>query len=392
MPLFKTQFIPFGLDISDRAIKLVQIANSNQGLKLLTWNRIRLGECIYERGEIKNEALLIKSVRKLIDNCQPKISENYVMTCLPETKTFIKLINLDTPDPNQSQEHLDKLIKQELPHHIPLPVENIYLDWQVVSQNKNNFEILIGVAPKEIVNNLSQLLEKCGLISVAMEIEAQSIIRAIFPKNEYYSQKPLFSKEYNLPDILKIFKKPNITGSNSKPQKDLKKLVYIILDFGACRSGLVVWSDKTIKFTSSLKTCSNHLTDLIAQKMGLDIRKAEKLKIIYGLTEKKGKGNINKVLKPVIQELCQEIIKAKDFYQTHFPGNDDKVYEMILTGGSAKLIGLPEYLSKQLNMKVNIADPTVNLAQSKSTLMPKEIQSYTTAIGLALRSFFIKDV
>ena len=50
----------------------------------------------------------------------------------------------------------------------------------------------------------------------------------------------------------------------------------------------------------------------------IDEKKAEKLKVIYGLATGKGKTQIKKNLQPIIDELCQEINKAKDFYQSHF--------------------------------------------------------------------------
>jgi len=152
---------------------------------------------------------------------------------------------------------------------------------------------------------------------------------------------------------------------------------------------LIVWADQTIKFTTSLKTCGNYLTNLISKKLNLEFEKAEKLKMIYGLSEKKGRARIRKILKPAIGELCQEIIKAKEFYQGHFPDHH-RAYEIILTGGSANLPGLGLEISKQLNMKVNIANPMINLNNEKK-IPQKKIHSYTTAIGLALRSFFIKD-
>jgi len=401
---FNRQFNPIGLDISDKSLKLVQVHPTSHGLKLVSWNRISLPDCVLTVGEIKDEQKLIESIKRLINNAEPKIENNYVVVCLPETKTFIKLIEIETSDPNYPRNKLDGLIRQELPKHIPLPIEDIYLDWQVINKKKNRFEILIGVAPKEVVEKFSELLRKCDLMPVALEIEAQAIIRAIFPHSNDYSQQPLFSKEYNWRDILKTFKTLPLKKSaqndvetrhalSLQQKKGLdNKTVYIIVDLGACRSGLIVWADKTIKFTSSLKTCGIDLTNLISQKLNLDARKAEKLKIIYGLTEKSNKENVKKILRPAIQELCDEILKAKEFYQTHFSGKD-REYEIILTGGAANLIGLTEYMESQLQIKVSVADPTVNITKKgKDIIMPKEIQSYAAAIGLALRSSYIKDV
>jgi Tfp pilus assembly PilM family ATPase len=55
------------------------------------------------------------------------VSTNEVNACLPDTKTFIKLIEVEkSPNP------LPDIIRVEVEKHVPLAIKDIYYDWQVV--------------------------------------------------------------------------------------------------------------------------------------------------------------------------------------------------------------------------------------------------------------------
>ena len=362
---FSTQIKTFGLDISDQSIKIAQIQKIRDNLQLTSFNKTSLPQGILVNGEIQNQEQLIKYIKNTINQSKTKIENNYVVACLPEVKTFIKLIKIKLEDKNLSDKYsIKELIKKCLPKHIPMPIEEVVFDWQIINKKQNYIEVLIGVAPKNTVLAFNDLIKKCGLMPISLEIEAGSITRSIFT----LSNKKLPTKI------------ENSCGT-----------VYFIIDCGASRSGLIVWSDQTIKFTTSLKICGTELTKKISQDLKLDFKKAEKLKNIYGLEIKNNKSKIKKILNPLITELTDEITKAKEFYENNFD-KDKKKYEIILSGGSSNLKALDTELAQILNMKVSLANPLINLAlKQKIKINQQEIQSYTTAIGLALRSFFVKN-
>lgn len=406
---FNTQIQTFGLDISDQSIKVAQIAKNRAGLQLTSLNKISLPAGIIVDGETQNEEQLIRYIKKTIADCYPKIKNNYVIACLPEVKTFIKLIKIkSTYDKSLDQENIQRLIKTYLPKHVPMPIEEIYFDWQIVNQKDNYIDVLIGVAPKNTVISFSELIKKCDLIPVAFEIEAGSLVRAIFTKDNHFSRAPKSTQNQNLQKILqkinfkiKKIKKNKmslIKHTELKKQKNPQDTTYFIIDYGASHSGLIVWSNHTIKFATTLKTCGANLTNKISHDLKLETKKAEKLKNIYGLGNKTGKTKIKESLDPMIVELAEEITKAKEFYEKNFDNNlvkngaSKKNYEIILSGGSANLKGIDNELTKLLNIPANLANPLINLAeQQKIKINFNEIQSYTTAIGLSLRSFLVKD-
>ena len=65
-----------------------------------------------------------------------------------------------------------------------------------------------------------------------------------------------------------------------------------------------------------------------------------------------------------------------------------KISKIILCGGESTLAGLPEFLSYELKMKVELGNPWVN-AVSFEDYIPeierRDSLAYSTVIGLALR-------
>ena len=134
---------------------------------------------------------------------------------------------------------------------------------------------------------------------------------------------------------------------------------------------------------------------------------AEKLKFKWGIKEAFGTREEKKDLKapnegkqvlealiPSITDLVEQIKRYIDYYQSHTKENNlrrDKkeVSKIFLCGGGARLLGLPEFLSSQLKIPVELGNPWVNILPAPLKEIPslslKESLAYTTALGLALR-------
>jgi Tfp pilus assembly PilM family ATPase len=69
--------------------------------------------------------------------------------------------------------------------------------------------------------------------------------------------------------------------------------------------------------------------------------------------------------------------------------NSKKVGQILLSGGGSNLKGLANFLSSELKIPVELANPWVNILPKKIDKMPKSLLenplSFTTALGLALR-------
>lgn len=344
-----THQLPFGLDISDLTLKLVSLKKRGKQIRLASFNQIKVPEGYFVDGEIKEKEKIIKLIKNLIETAQgEKIKTPYVISALPETKTFIKLI--EVPKSPNKEIYLEA-VKEEIKQHIPFSLEEIYFDWQKIALREDKMKILVTAVPKKIVENYLSLLKEADLKPLVLEPESISLCRALIKKGE-----------------------PTKGG-------------LIILDIGAKRSSIVFFDQEIIQFTVSVPISGEKITKIISEKLKITFPEAEKTKIICGFDENKCKGVLKETLSPIMENLIRKINEARGFYkENHFPPNHYKIVKILLCGGGANFKGIEKMLSRRLNLKVKKANPLWQITFPKNlSLSQSEALSYSTAIGLALR-------
>jgi type IV pilus assembly protein PilM len=369
---------PFGLDISDLSLKLVQLQKAGNKISIQALNKVSFSEGVIVDGQIQNEAEFLKQLQLLINKPKyGKVTTEEVVACLPEKRTFIKLIKLER-NPN----NLHDMIENEIVNNVPFSLDEIYYDWQLVGQKGSEQLVLLGAAPKNIVNQYTEILDKLKLSINALEIEPISICRSLLAE-----ESPHFKNDH------------------------IKN--YVIIDIGHSRTSMIFYAASTILFTVSMPISGLDITNTIADQLQIERDQAEKAKIICGLDKDKAEGVIYKIMSKNINDLKQKIIQAFDYYQDNFSefGKINKIY---LSGGGANIKGLDDIIKNSTNIEVSKANAMANLGnmddkfikllsethslnldknkKSNSSLTQDVSLSYSTAIGLALRSAFIKNM
>jgi type IV pilus assembly protein PilM len=349
----------FGLDISDASIKIAQFKKRGEDLRLRSYNRVNVSEGIIKQGEILRDQELINLIKKTFSEVQgKKIKTRYAVCSLPEQHSFIKIVQL----PRMEIKDLQNALKWEVEANIPFPLNEVYLDWQIIEPVKNHldhFDILINAVPKKLVDKYLQVLQAAGIEPIVFETESLATIRSLI-KNEF-SFKPI-----------------------------------LIIDFGYNRSSFVIFAGSSIRFTSSIPVSNFQMINEIADKLGISFEQARTLKFKIGLNKEKDKGKIFNILLPLLTKLTNQIKECIAFHSQHTEhehGCIGDIAEIILCGGGANLSGLPEYLSSWLKIPVILGNPWLNIFSSADGKNIKKIPnisyeeslSYTTVFGLALR-------
>lgn len=350
----------FGLDLNDLSFKIVQIKKRKDKLYIASLFKESIPAGLIQKGEIKKEKELAELIRKAVNKVKgDSLQTNKVICNLPEEKVFIRMIQL----PLMKKQEVAKAVYWEIEVHIPLSVDEVYLDWQIIKSLKkdiNQLDILVAATPKNLVDSYSSLLRKSGLEPVALEPESIAAVRSLIPDG-----------------------KTNPT---------------IIIDLGISGTNFVISSASCVCFTSRSSTSGQLFNQAIAKRLKVDKKKADQLKIKIGFDKTKRKGEVYKALEPIINDLAKQIKKYMVFYRshaTHLYGLDKTVEQGLLCGGDSLLIKLPSYLSQKLGLPIQIGNPLINISlsnqQKKSAggvnLSKKESLVYTIALGLALRNF-----
>jgi len=363
----------FGLDISDLSLKIIKLKKRGKFFDLASFGEEKIKPGIIKKGEIKKEEALAKIIKAaLIKVNGEKLKTKYVVASLPEEEAFLQVIQM----PRMSEEDLKSAVIYEAENYIPLPIDQVYLDSQIVSPDYNQsperseglrrtnvlrpdqFDVLITALPKKTVNPYLSVLKKSGLQPLIFEIESQAISRALI--------------------------KDEVTNPPS-----------LLIDLGATRTSFIIFSGYSLRFTSSIPISSQGFTEIISKALKINLSEAEKLKIEYGLQlgGKRGK-EIFEALIPALTDLIEQIKKHLIYYQSHasyehLPLNGKGVKKILLSGGGANLKRLPEFLSSALKIPVEVGNPWLNIladpSKGVSELPLERAFCYTAALGLALR-------
>lgn len=360
----------FGLDISDLSLKIVKLKQENNSFNLSIFGEKEIRPGIIKEGEIKEEKELADALKEAIKSLGARMLGKYVVASLPEEKAFLQVIQL----PKMSEEDLNSAVIFEAENYIPLPIDQVYLDYEVITPLYNHldhFDILLAALPKKIVDSYVACLNSAGLTVKSLEIESLAIARALVKKE--LSPQPL-----------------------------------LLIDLGETRTSFIVFAGHSIRFTSSIPVSGRHFTQIIAKSLNVDEGEAERLKLKYGLEEKiklkmdngsfvpeKERGKIFEALVPVLVDLAQQIKRCLEYYQSHTShehlGSDDskKISKIIFCGGGANLKGLAELITLELKIPVEIGNPWINIfddpQKRESGLKLEDSLRYATALGLALR-------
>lgn len=367
LPFFKTEKEVFGLEISNLSIKAAKVKKKSKKYFLEWVEKEEMEAGIIEKGEIKNEEKFVEVLKKTVKGkWRERLKSDFAIVSLPEERIFSKILKI----PKVPEKDIPNLLLFEAEKHIPLPLEKIYLDYQIVSppfENFNYLEVLMIACPKEVADSYLRAVKKAGIFPFVFEPETFAIARTLIKQE--VSTEPV-----------------------------------LILDFGATKTRFIVFAGKSIRFTSILPIGSFHLTETLAKNLNLSQEKAEELKIKEGLgmhfevkiEKEKGKVEIKteeifEILVPVLVDLVQQIKKYLDYYisyadHLYLNAEGKPISKIILSGGGSRLKGLDKFLSAELEYEVEFGNPFSNLFPSPNLKQTRtELLSFVAAIGLALR-------
>ena len=287
------------------------------------------------------ENLLQRSLEKPLSG---RLTTGYVIACLPESKSFVRVIQI----PKMTESEADNAVPYEAESFIPLPLDQVYLDWQKIGDEGDKMNILMVASPKDFVDGYLDVLDRAGLKPAALEVESQSCCRAVLATD---------SRE-----------------------------TVLLVDLDAFRSSLIMVEDGSLQFTSTIPIAGNSFTESIARILGTSSAKAEEIKRKVGIANTAEYPNIKISLLPVLNNLAAEIKNILKFHGEH---SGKQVARILLAGGGAKLKNLAEFLAPQMLeagvSSVELANPWQNFGSGRTPFNALDGLGFITAIGLALR-------
>ncbi|MDO8601427.1 MAG: type IV pilus assembly protein PilM [bacterium] len=352
-----SKFLPkrfLGVDIGTAAIKVVELSRWGERIKLENYGEILAG-VLYEKSfrtfEKSTLSLSSKNIAKAILAVteSAKIKTKECIFSIPDFSTFFT--NFDLPP--MTKDELPEAVRYEARQHVPLPLGEVTLDWQVIdnshkrvtAEEKNKkLKILLVAVPNEVIAQYQEIAKMCELNLVSLEAEVFGLLNSLISKEE--------TKVVGLMDI----------GAQST--------TYSIIDKGV------------LKISHSFDLAGNELTEQVAKSLSVDYTAAENLKRKYGLMP--SSQNIKDIISPLMDSILREIERiSRNFFQSE----NKEVGKFIIAGGAALIPGIREYFQAHLDKETEIANPFLNIYCPP--LLEKRLKemgpSYAIAVGLAQR-------
>ncbi len=346
----------FGLDIGDLSMKLVRLVprmtiSGKKYFHLAELRSINLMPGYIVNGTIEQPEMVRRKLLQLLGKeggQYSKIKTPWVVADLPEPRTFLKTIEIEA---NPKELTNDDILYQAR-KHLPFVLDEAYIDWQITNPETTEgiSKIIIGAVPKVIADSYTYLLESVDLKPIALEVEADTIARAMITANKDYTHE-----------------------------------ARALLDIGATRSSLIIYDNNSLQYSNSLPFSSESITNQLAQELKIDHSMAEEMKTKTGLGYTRDNNNYLKIITDLTDELVNQIKMAITFYYEHFPRHN-QITHITMTGGGSLLKNLDFTLTRLLNIPSQPGNAWKNLENPIQTLDQSTGILYSSAIGLALRA------
>ena len=168
----------FGLDINDNSFKIVQLEKKGAGFSVKAYSDVPLPKGVMANDAIADKKTFSYLLKESLGKCQfGQLNTDYAVVNLPELKSFVRVIQI----PQMSDSEANAAVPAEAESFIPLPVDQVYLDWQKIGSSGDKMSILMVASPREFVDQYLDILDGAGVKTAVLEAESQSSVRSLLP-------------------------------------------------------------------------------------------------------------------------------------------------------------------------------------------------------------------
>lgn len=336
-----------GIDVGSASVKIVEITDQDQTLRLATYGELQLGP--YNKAALGESVVLPLEQRTeaIVDVLRESNSkaESAILT-LQLSQSFVTTISLKA----DAQENISSRVPVEARKVIPVPLSDVALEWVEVpsleTTPEGEREILVAAIQNTAMDETKQILASLQKESSTPEIEVFSTLRALF-------------------------------GDEDE--------VLAIIDCGAKTNKLYLVEGGYLRRIHRVQAGGSMATQRVADLLSLEFAEAENIKRNFAPGTDQG-ADIKKAVLSTYERSLQEFKRALAQYERD---SGSQINRIVLTGGAVSFPEFHAFVSYTLDRPVEVADPFGKVsypAFMEDTI--KEIgPTFTVALGGALRRF-----
>ncbi len=175
-----------GIDLGSSSVKIVELEVKEGRTKLVNYALAQARqEAVFKIGEMKDDEIA-RLLRELMRTA--KIQTRRASISLPVERTFTTVMDL----PVMPEKELMAAIPFEAQKYVPVPVDEVVLDWTVIPSSLPGeakkpesgakgtmMQVLLVAVPRDIINKVTKISKLAGIEIAALEQEAFSLARAL---------------------------------------------------------------------------------------------------------------------------------------------------------------------------------------------------------------------
>jgi type IV pilus assembly protein PilM len=337
-----------GIDFGGGGIKLVELLNEKGRARLMTYAFVDRTVDEMNRSyldDVQGTAELIKKMLK-----KAKTTSRKAVSALPISSVFSSIISVQK---TAKREELEQAVMWQAKKLIPLPIEEMTVDWKPVAigvQNPDDkyVQVLLTGAAKSLIKKYSDIFAAAGLELTSLETEALAMIRSLIGRDRSAS---------------------------------------LVLDIGTVRTNIMIVENGVPLVSRSVGLGGLNVTKEMAGMMGMPEDQAESMKIDATSMSSMYDAGFPKLFEKVFAPILTELNYSTNLFFGQKANQDKRLDKIILTGGGALLPQLADYLSKAMNLRVYVGDPWARVVYPEA-LRPvlNQIGSrFCVSVGLAMR-------
>ncbi len=348
-----------GIDIGTASIKAVELSQESGRFKLLNYGFFQL-ENQEDALEIKQQTTklpdqdIVWGMKELIK--QSKVKSRNVVASIPSFSTFSTVISL----PYLSERDLAKTIPFEAKKYIPIPIDEVVIDWSIINladieatniqQEPSKFgvapivEVFLAAVPRRETERYKNIMNAAGLNLVALELENIALIRSLI-------------------------------GNDLSP--------VAIVNIGGRSTSILVVDRGFERISHNYEIGGFEITKSIARSMGVNLSRAEEFKRTIGL-----KPESTRVVGEAMTSLLDMMVfETKKTISTYENSKNVKIPKVILVGGVANMPNFSDYFKSKIGLDVAIGNPFARVVYPKelAKMIPELGPAFAIAAGLAMR-------
>lgn len=349
MALFGRKQAPMlGVDISSTSVKLLELSRSGGRYRVESYAVEPLPPNSVVEKNITDAELVGEAIGRAVKKSGTRTRT--AACAVAGSAVITKIISMPA---NLSEEEMEGQIQIEADQYIPYPLEEISLDFEVLSLSAtepDKVDVLLAASRSDNVDRRVAALDVGGLQAKVVDVEAFGLENAVsLVMNDIGDQH-----------------------------------IIAIMDVGATTSTLSVLEGNSIVYTREQLFGGRQLTDEIQRRYGLSYEEA-------GLAKRQGGLPDNyepEVLQPFRESMAQEVNRALQFFYSS--SQVGTVNHVVIAGGCASINGIDGLIREKIDTPVSVANPFANMSVAsrvRADALANDAPAMMIACGLSLRSF-----